>query len=174
MVKDISDPSSKPKQFEICYTALPRYYWTQYASGVENIQVTLDGAFEKDLSGNGHIVECGRAKFIYWFRSGTQLVCTGRLIAVFSQADKMDTLSFETQDHQQYLPRASIERLFSQDSPNQKQSPRINKTNPRQRNQPRNQPAADPMITPSDLPEPPVGGWGITNRILSYLEVGCL
>jgi hypothetical protein len=56
------------KQFEICYAALPRYFMTQFDSGVETVQITIDGAIETPFG-----VESSKSKFIYWFKNGTQV-----------------------------------------------------------------------------------------------------
>ena len=70
-----NDPGAKPKQFTICYTSLPRYYVTHFESGVENIQLTMDGATEIELGNNNYLVTIERAKFIYWFRDGLLVCC---------------------------------------------------------------------------------------------------
>lgn len=70
--------ANKAKNFEICNPALPRYYYTQFQSGVQNIQLTMDGITEKEFGNNCHYVESNRAKFIYWFKNGTQVCFHGR------------------------------------------------------------------------------------------------
>ena len=102
-------------------------------------------------------------------------MCTGKLSAIYGQSEKMDLFTFEMQDHQQYLPRTILERLFAQASPsqmNQNQSPRMSKTNPKSRNQ-RIKPEipTEPSIILSDLPEAPISSFGVTNKLLAYLEV---
>lgn len=58
--------------FEIVWAAMPRYFLTQFASDVENMQITLDGAVEKN-SPNESKVTCDRAKFIYTYRNQCQV-----------------------------------------------------------------------------------------------------
>jgi len=67
-----SDTAST-KQFEISTPALPRYYWTHFTSGVQNMQMTLENAREKDLPNGGHFVESAKSCFIYWFVNGCQV-----------------------------------------------------------------------------------------------------
>lgn len=57
------------KIFEISTPALPRYYWTHFNSGVQNIQMFLENARERDLPSGGHFVE-SKSCFIYWFPNG--------------------------------------------------------------------------------------------------------
>lgn len=73
--------------FEVVYAALPRYFLSQYNTDVENLQVTIDGAVERNI-GTETKVECDRAKFIYTYKNQCQvsksllgfdfiLICTG-------------------------------------------------------------------------------------------------
>lgn len=57
------------KQFEISTPALPRYYWTHFNSGVQNIQMILENARERELQNGGHFVD-SKSCFIYWFPNG--------------------------------------------------------------------------------------------------------
>ncbi|KAK8247536.1 LIM-domain binding protein-domain-containing protein [Phyllosticta capitalensis] len=165
-----TNPGSK--NFEICTLALPRYFYTQFQSGLENLQLTMDGLVEKELGNSCHYVESARAKFIYWYKNGTQVVHNGKLSAMFDQADKINLLSFETQEHQQYLPRLQLDSLFQQRSPQQNMqvSPKMSKKNaPNQRNQ---RARGEPVLLLSELIEAPVSSWGIANSVLQFLEVG--
>lgn len=72
------------KRFEICTAALPRFFHTQFESGVENIQVTFDGWMEKDVGNNCHYVEATRARWISWFGNGiaVSIACISALCAL--------------------------------------------------------------------------------------------
>lgn len=67
--KLIATGQAAAKQFEISNPALPRYYWTHFNSGVQNIQMFLENAKERDLPNGGHFVE-SKSCFIYWFANG--------------------------------------------------------------------------------------------------------
>lgn len=69
------EPDDRTKTYEICKSALPRYYWTQFNSGVERIQPFISALSQKDLPNNGHFVESMRSTFIYWFSNGVQVSC---------------------------------------------------------------------------------------------------
>lgn len=60
------------KQFEISNAALARYYFLHFESGIQNMQMILENAVEKNLNGGIHIVEA-RSTFIYWSRNGHQV-----------------------------------------------------------------------------------------------------
>lgn len=54
------------KQFAISYPALPRYYLTEFNSGVRRIQMVIENATEKVFSNGTYTVEC-LVTFFYWF-----------------------------------------------------------------------------------------------------------
>ena len=62
----------RTKMFEILRESLPRYFFTQFSSEVENLQITLDGAIEK-IVGAEWKVTCDRAKFIYTYKNQCQV-----------------------------------------------------------------------------------------------------
>lgn len=70
----LDNTSSSTKQFAINASSLARYYWTYFDSGVQNIQLQLEGVRESALpNGGGSIVHCNRARYIFWFENNTQV-----------------------------------------------------------------------------------------------------
>jgi hypothetical protein len=61
--------------FDIVYAALPRYFYTQFNTEVENLQITLDGSTER-VSPTETKVSCDRAKLIYTYRNQCQVSYT--------------------------------------------------------------------------------------------------
>ena len=75
-VRDTTSPEWS-KIFEIRHSLLPRFFLQHFESGVQNIQLGIDGAREKEI-GNGYIgVEANKARMTFWFRNGTQ-VCPAK------------------------------------------------------------------------------------------------
>ncbi|KAH7117086.1 LIM-domain binding protein-domain-containing protein, partial [Dendryphion nanum] len=165
------------KQFEIVYAALPRYFYTQFSSDIDNLQIQIYGAVEH-ASSTETKVTCDGTKFIYNYLHGTcpvQVICQGRLTAFWSgpSPDKMEWLQFECQvPHTQFINRASLDILFQNqlqaNQTNQNQSPRMNKTTAKRRLQQEN---LDPVIRKSDLPNPDITEYGIPTVLQSYLEI---
>lgn len=62
----------RTKMFEIVYAALPRYFFTQFSTDVDNLQITLDGATEKSTNAETKVT-CDRAKFIYTYSNRCQV-----------------------------------------------------------------------------------------------------
>jgi hypothetical protein len=79
----LDNTNSSTKQFMINASSLARYYWTWFDSGVQNIQLQLEGVREAPASNSTHWVTCSRARYIFWFANNTQVhppheVCTDR------------------------------------------------------------------------------------------------
>ena len=68
-----TDGKGEKKTYELSISALPRYYWTHYNHGVQNIQMIMAGATGKELGAGGHYVESTKISFIYWYSNGTQV-----------------------------------------------------------------------------------------------------
>ena len=74
-----SEEAKEHKVYEISTAALARYYWTHYKSGIQNIQMIMENANEKNLPSGGHFVESVKTTFIYYFGNGHQV---GHLLIV--------------------------------------------------------------------------------------------
>lgn len=152
-------PQDGSKQFEISTPALARFYLTQFTSGIKRIQMVVEGARERDTPNGGHIVEAGKAYFIYWFTNDTQLFTNGHLRAQFDINNKIDMLDFTVTSHNEYVPRALLQSLEASE---QKQSPKATKNSGK-----RGQKQA-PSIT---LPESMVTPNGVPGLVLDFLEM---
>jgi hypothetical protein len=184
LIQQLWSPSEDSKQYEIATPALPRYYHTIYHSGVKTVQLLLGNTKEKELPDNGSVVESLHSSFVYWFENGwqvgfialtdilftdpyAQLVSSGHLRAQFDQNSKIDLLEFVTHKHEEFIPRQDIQRLLlSQNSPDQKSSPKQNKSMTKQRAAQRQQ--HQPPIT---MPDSQVNEYGVTNELMRFLEV---
>lgn len=87
-------------------------------------------------------------------------------------AEKVESMTFETKDHETYVPRSRLEELCAQASPDQNKSPRMTKTAGKQRNQAKNQATPASTFDRRSLPERPCTDLGVTARVQSFLEVG--
>lgn len=90
----------------------------------------------------------------------------------------MEWLQFESQGHQQYLPRSLLESLFEEPPINPlslTQSPRLNKSSAKQKQQQQRaaQVPQELVITQSKLPSAGITDWGLPPALQSYLEVSC-
>ncbi|PYI35309.1 hypothetical protein BP00DRAFT_442833 [Aspergillus indologenus CBS 114.80] len=153
------------KQFEIGTVALPRYYYTQFTSGIRHIQMVVEGARERDLPNGGHIVESPRTSFIYWFTNDTQLFANGTMTAHFDMNNKIEMLDIVMLNHTEYLPRSQLQALEQAAAELPKQSPKVTK-NAGKRGQQKQPPP--PAAT---LPESMVTLNGVPGAVMQFMEV---
>lgn len=66
-------PNSGTKLFEVNLTILPRYYFTLFNNGIKRIQTHMEGVRDRDMGPLGHLVECQKASFMYWFSNDCQV-----------------------------------------------------------------------------------------------------
>lgn len=175
-----SDSTDATKQFEVRCPSIARYFWTLFDSDVADLRITIDNATEYSKMSET-LVESNRAQLIYTYRTPfpMQVVCRGTLKAFWSGSDRdrMELLQFDTDRHDTYLHRTGLEARFSQPSPsllNQTQSPRMNKSTAKQRQQQQRlaQPEnLQPILKKSELPAPDMTEWGIPPNLLRMLEV---
>src|SRR4051794_5463027 len=83
---------------ELTTAILPRFYQINFDSGVQSINMTIEGA--KDIENNsGSTVKCASASFYYHFRNGCLVVARGQLRVTFSPMLKIDMWEFQTTTH---------------------------------------------------------------------------
>ena len=185
------------KAWEIGAATLPRYYWTYYNSGVENIQMVMESVHEMALPGGGHFVESGRCSYIYWYANGhqvsntgsggslpwhppltsDQIVATGSLKAQFNPQGRIEVLDHGILEFKEYIARADL--LARQaESPEQKASPNVSKsTGKKAAARMQRQNTVDQHHAAGGafaIPKSPVNEWGITDGVLQLIEVGIL
>ncbi|WEW57205.1 hypothetical protein PRK78_002667 [Emydomyces testavorans] len=150
------------KQFEISTPALARYYWTQFNSGIRQIQMIVEAAVDKDLPTGGQVVESPRTFFLYWFDNGCQLVSRGAIKVYFNAHGQIDVLDIGINGHTEYVPRNLLQLPGS---PDQKQSPKVGKALNKRLQQ-------KPMVPPSiSLPASMVTDDGVPVAVMRFLEV---
>lgn len=62
------------KQYEITFPAIARYFHTNFASGVKNMQLVMNkGTTDRPLPGDCHFIENTQASLVYWFETGSHV-----------------------------------------------------------------------------------------------------
>jgi len=185
-----AENAGKTKEFTINAPSLPRYYWTYYNSGIQNVQLKIENAKELPLQNNCHYVACEKAQITFWFANGTQvsytrvlwlstnmltrlkLIWSGKMSAYFPPgSDRFEVLEFEVHKHDEYLPKSEIQRVLSSSSPVMNRSPKMTKNQQKTKAMQKLQKDLDTGLTIGDFPTAPVNSWGITNAVMQYLEV---
>ncbi|KAL8708531.1 MAG: hypothetical protein Q9220_006584 [cf. Caloplaca sp. 1 TL-2023] len=166
-----SDQSTK--QYEISPTpTLARYYWTQFNSGVQSIQMILQTFREHDLPNGGHTVTSEKSSFIYWLTNGHQLVTSGGLKVQFDAMSKIEVLEILTTSHEEFVPRAQLLRSATE-SPEMKHSPNQSKATGKKGNQQRQKQAqaAQDHTPVAAIPHSTINDQGVTPSVQQFLEI---
>ncbi|KAL8726615.1 MAG: hypothetical protein Q9181_005976 [Wetmoreana brouardii] len=161
------------KQYEISPTpSLARYYWTQFNSGVQNIQMILERFRELDLPNGGHSITSEKTSFIYWLANGHQLVTSGGLRVQFDQLGKIDKLEILTTSHEEFVPRAQLLRTATE-SPEMKHSPNQTKASGKKASQQRQKAAqaTHEQGPVAAIPRTTINDQGVTPSVMQFLEV---
>lgn len=61
------------KSYDITFHALPRFFHTQFDSGVKNIQLVMDKTTELQPNNGRHVIENSKASMVYWFEGGSHV-----------------------------------------------------------------------------------------------------
>jgi len=75
LVQHIWNPQDggRSKEYTITVPSLPRYYWTYYNSGVQNMQMKVENPKEAAMPNNCHFVAFEKAQFTFWYENGSQV-----------------------------------------------------------------------------------------------------
>ena len=96
---------------------------------------------------------------------------TGKAEATFLN-ERMESFSFITEKHDQFIPRSKIEELCSIASPPSTKSPKLTKNAANKKGQTKNHAGQQPQtFERRHLPEYPVHGFGVTDAMVMWLEV---
>ncbi|KAL9105678.1 MAG: hypothetical protein Q9227_009196 [Pyrenula ochraceoflavens] len=150
------------KQFQITYGALPRYFLTQFSSGIDKITMHMEDPREGELPTGGHSVSSPRCSVTYWFKNDTHLVTFGSIRANTDVNGKIDSLDIGTSRHKEYIPRSAAQLVM--DSPETKQSPEVNKKKRAAQKQ-------APAPSSASLPSSMVNEYGLTSAVMQFLEL---
>lgn len=97
-----------PRVFELPILLLPIFFWTNYESGVSQMQFVLGTVKEHVTVSHGYVVACPHAKLIYWYTNGSQVVTEGNLCVQFTPALlKMEWFEFTALRHDEYILRSA-------------------------------------------------------------------
>lgn len=64
---------AKPKQYEICHSLIPRFFWHLFEGNVEQVQLNLEGTNEAITDTGAPGVFTDRARMVYWFKGQGQV-----------------------------------------------------------------------------------------------------
>lgn len=169
-----------PRQYDITFPAIARYFHTHFGSGVKSMQITLgQGTADRPLPGDGYQIENPRASMIYWFETGSHLVSSGNLRVVFDNEQRMEVFEFLATSHEEFIARKQVidaakpahvwmKEWHKVNSTDSKQSPEMSKKG---KGKQLKSPQREPPEVLNDLPDSAVNRQGVTEAVYQFLEI---
>ncbi|KAI5287561.1 hypothetical protein KEM54_005907, partial [Ascosphaera aggregata] len=153
----LKDAEAGSKKFEIAFPVIPRYYFTQFRSGMDRIQIIFENTTQRQHPDFYHTVE-GRATIIYWYRNGCLHTAWTEVKVIFNPDNLIELLEFSTQENREFLPKDSIIRINTEETADEAESIEIK---PQRQGQ---------MQTAFKLPRSIVRQFGVPTDVMSFLE----
>lgn len=169
-----------PRQYDITFPAIARYFHTHFGSGVKSMQLTLgQGTVDRALPGDGYLIENPKASLIYWFETGSHLVSSGNLRVQFDNEQKMELFEFLATSHEEFIARKQVidaakpahvwmKEWHKVNSTDSKQSPEMSKKG---KGKQLKSPQREPPEVLNDLPDSAVNRQGVTEAVYQFLEI---
>ena len=160
-----SNPKTKSdKTFQLQYPSLARFYHAHFSGGIQQILLQSYDHIQSRTA-IGTCVNSSRASLTYVFNNDIRVTTQGALIVLFDDSNKIVRLDLSAGDWEEYIPRRM---LLNSPSPDQKQSPKVNKNIKKVQQQGKQ---SDPG--PS-IPTAGISDFGVPARLLGFLEVSVL
>lgn len=169
-----------PRQYDIGFPAIARYFHTHFGSGVKSMQLTLgQGTVDRPTPGDGYSIENPKASLIYWFETGSHLVSSGTLRIQFDNEQKMELFEFLANSHEEFIARKQVidaakpahvwmKEWHKVNSTDTKQSPEMSKKG---KGKQLKSPQREPPEVLNDLPDSAVNRQGVTEAVYQFLEI---
>jgi LIM-domain binding protein len=150
------------KSFQLHFPSLARFYHAHFGSGIRQILLQSYDHLQNRIPDSGWCVTSSTASLTYVFNNDIRVTTQGALSVFFDASNKMVRFDLSTNGWQEYIPRSI---LLNPPSPDQKQSPKMNK------NLKKVQQQAKQSNPGTNVPSAGVSEWGVPGRLIQFLEV---
>jgi hypothetical protein len=150
------------KSYQLLFPSLARFFLTHFSTGIKQILLqSYDHTQSRTANGNT-CVKSESASLTYVFHNDIRVTTQGQLFVVFDESNKILRFDLSTHQWQEYIPKSI---LLNPPSPDQKQSPKMNKNLKKVQGQ------GKPSSPGLNIPSSGIGDYGVPPRIVSFLEV---
>ena len=152
------------KSFQLQFPSLARFYHAHFGSqtGIRQILLQSYDHIQSRTGNGGTCVNSSRTSLTYVFHNDIRVTTEGELSVLFDDSNKIVRFDLSAHNWQEYIPRSI---LLNPPSPDQKQSPKMNK-NLKKVQQQNKQANSGPNI-----PSAGISDFGVPTRLLGFLEV---
>lgn len=160
----LSPRNNIDKSFQLQYPSLARFYHAHFGSGIRQILLqSYDHVQGRTPSGH-MVVNSSSASLTYVFHNDIRVTTQGELSVIFDESNKIIRFDLLTHRWQEYIPKT----LLMPSSPEQKQSPKMNKNIKKMQQQGKGSNSGNSGL---NIPSSGIGEWGVPNRLIAFLEV---
>lgn len=106
------------KVFELPAFVLPRFFQTFANSGVQRIQIHLEGARPVPTAGNSFMVDCPRISVSFHMGNDSLINSNGGLRVFYNNRLKIEILEQSMHDHNEFISRAACVAMMENFDPN--------------------------------------------------------
>ncbi len=150
------------KYYQLQFPSLARFYHAHFGSGIRQILLQSYDHVQSRTAIGGTCVNSSSASLTYVFNNDIRVTTQGALLVMFDESNKIVRFDLSTHGWQEYIPRSI---LLNPPSPDQKQSPKMNKNIKKVQQQ-----AKQPNPR-SDIPTAGISDFGVPTRLIGFLEV---
>lgn len=152
------------KSYQLQFPSLARFFHAHFGSGIKQILLQSHQHIQSRTASGGMYVNSDNASLTYVFHNDIRVTTSGKLSVLFDESTKIVRFDLSTERWQEYLPKTL---LLQAQSPDQKQSPKMNK------NLKKVQQQGKASNSDLNIPSSGIGDFGVPTRLLAFLEV-CL
>ena len=158
----INPKTHSDKSFQLHFPSLARFYHAHFGSGIRQILLQSYDHVQSRTASGATCVSSSNASLTYVFQNDIRVTTQGSLSVLFDESNKIMRFDLSAMDWQEYIPRSI---LLNPPSPDQKQSPKMNKNLKKVQQQGK-------QATPGpNIPSSGISDFGVPPRLIGFLEV---
>lgn len=150
------------KSFDLPAALLPRFYLAFSSSGIKKIQTHFEG-YSSIEGPNCWTVEFAKAYITYHHSDGSLVTSNGYVNAKLDALMRIEFMEQNTQDHDEFVQRATLASLFNDHDKTDSKDPKIKTDDPDTKTV---------VLKSSDLTtKPKLYPYGVTEEIMTFLQI---
>jgi hypothetical protein len=149
------------KSFQLQFPSLARYFHAHFGAGIKQILLQSYKHVSNRIPHGGTFVNSEDASLTHVYQNDIRITVSGQLSVLFDESNKIVRFDLSATGWQEYVPKTL---LLQAQSPDQKQSPKMNKNLKKVQQQGKSGPEWN-------IPSSGVGEFGVPNRLIGFLEV---
>jgi hypothetical protein len=157
----INTRTGTDKSFQLQFPSLARYFHAHFGAGIKQILLQSYKHVQSRYPNGSTAVSSEDASLTHVYHNDIRITVSGQLSVLFDESNKIVRFDLSATGWQEYVPKTL---LLQAQSPDQKQSPKMNKNLKKVQQQGKSAPELN-------IPSSGVGEFGVPSRLIGFLEV---